>query len=272
MVKFHAFRMGALSCLGLIITGTDVLAASGLPTFREGRELYTLLFILLIAVAVGLFIIRRRNNIELSLTDNTDTKIEFGDIFKESGLIVIPVNEYFDTIVDDRIIAKNTLHGQFIERYYKDDQNPLKKEIQKGLKGLIPKVNSARRRGNKNSYDLGTAVRVDCEGKSFLLIAMTRFNEQDRAEVTWDEYTRVLARLSEHIHTHAQARPVCMPLMGGGQAGVDTPQRLLKNMFITMSLNRKLTLPGGLKIVLHESVKDKVDLTKIRLELEHTGS
>ena len=68
MVKFHAFRMGALSCLGLIITGTDVLAASGLPTFREGRELYTLLFILLIAVAVGLFIIRRRNKIELSLT------------------------------------------------------------------------------------------------------------------------------------------------------------------------------------------------------------
>ncbi len=119
MVKFHAFRMGALSCLGLIITGTDVLAASGLPTFREGRELYTLLLILLIAVSVGFFIIRRRNKIELSLTDNTDntdntdTKIEFGDIFKESGLIVIPVNEYFDTIIDDRIIAKNTLHGQF---------------------------------------------------------------------------------------------------------------------------------------------------------------
>lgn len=105
MVKFHAFKMGALSCLGLIITGTDVLAASGLPTFREGHELYTLLLILVIAVAVGLFMIRRRNKIELNLTDNTDSTIEFGDIFNESGLIVIPVNEYFDTIVDNRIIG-----------------------------------------------------------------------------------------------------------------------------------------------------------------------
>ena len=215
MVKLQAFKWGALSCLGIIITFTDVLSAAGFQITdallavgveapKEKQELYILCTIILLAVVFGFSIIRRRSKIELSLTDNTDTEIEFGDIFDESGLIVIPVNEYFDTIVDDRIIAKNTLHGQFIERYFKDDQDPLKREIQKGLKSQTATVNNTRRRGNKSRYELGTAVRIDREGKSFLLIAMTRFNENDRAEVAWDEYTRVLSRLSDHIHTQGQ--------------------------------------------------------------------
>lgn len=44
----------------------------------------------------------------------TTVVIKSGDIFKEDGLKAIAFNEYFDTRVDDKIIAKKSLNGQFI--------------------------------------------------------------------------------------------------------------------------------------------------------------
>ena len=45
--------------------------------------------------------------------------IKIGDIFKEEGMKVIPVNEYFDTEVDNVIISQTTLHGMYIKEYLK---------------------------------------------------------------------------------------------------------------------------------------------------------
>ena len=42
-------------------------------------------------------------------------KIEEGDIFKSPDWKVIPFNEFFDTIVDDVVIARNSLNGKFID-------------------------------------------------------------------------------------------------------------------------------------------------------------
>lgn len=44
-------------------------------------------------------------------------KIHKGDIFDGNELTVIPVNRFFDTLVDDVVISSRTLHGKFIMRY-----------------------------------------------------------------------------------------------------------------------------------------------------------
>lgn len=38
-----------------------------------------------------------------------------GDIFKATGWKLIPCTEYYDTIVDDIVIAKSSLNGLFIQ-------------------------------------------------------------------------------------------------------------------------------------------------------------
>ena len=53
---------------------------------------------------------RIRNNLKIN--------IFYGDLFEQKGNIIIPVNEYFDTIVDDKIIAEKTLHGQFVKKIF----------------------------------------------------------------------------------------------------------------------------------------------------------
>ena len=41
-----------------------------------------------------------------------------GDLFKETGVIVIGVNDFFDTIVDDTHISSRSLHGKMILKYW----------------------------------------------------------------------------------------------------------------------------------------------------------
>ena len=50
----------------------------------------------------------------------SDFIIKQGDIFLQEGLKVINFIEYFDTIVDNKIIAKNSLNGKFITEKVKD--------------------------------------------------------------------------------------------------------------------------------------------------------
>lgn len=61
--------------------------------------------------------------------------ISFGDLFAKRGIVVIPVNEYFDTIVDDHIIAHKTIHGQFVDKYFANDIATLDTMISRELQG-----------------------------------------------------------------------------------------------------------------------------------------
>ncbi|MBF4354140.1 hypothetical protein EAY36_23095, partial [Vibrio anguillarum] len=55
--------------------------------------------------------------------------VKYGDIFAENGITVIPVNDFFDVLVDDEVISRNTLHGKLIEKYFSDDIELLDSEI-----------------------------------------------------------------------------------------------------------------------------------------------
>lgn len=51
--------------------------------------------------------------------NNTNITIKCGDIFKQSDIKIIAFNEFFDTQVDDNIIAANTVNGIYINKYSK---------------------------------------------------------------------------------------------------------------------------------------------------------
>lgn len=52
--------------------------------------------------------------------NNTNITIKCGDIFKQPDIKIIAFNEFFDTKVDNNIIAANTLNGIYINKYFKD--------------------------------------------------------------------------------------------------------------------------------------------------------
>jgi hypothetical protein len=58
----------------------------------------------------------RLRSIDLDI-EGSKVTIKAGDIFLEPGLKVIAFNEYFDTMVDDRLISCRSLNGIFISHY-----------------------------------------------------------------------------------------------------------------------------------------------------------
>nr|MDA3823279.1 DUF6430 domain-containing protein [Bacteroidales bacterium] len=56
------------------------------------------------------------NKIDINV-EGSDVTIKVDDIFLQPGLKVIAFNEYFDTQVDNRVIAEGSLNGIFIKEY-----------------------------------------------------------------------------------------------------------------------------------------------------------
>ena len=71
-------------------------------------------------------------------------RIEEGDIFKSPNWKLIPFNEFFDTKVDDVVIARNSLNGKFIERL--QDIDDLNKKINEAedIPGMKRKTKAGR--------------------------------------------------------------------------------------------------------------------------------
>ena len=47
----------------------------------------------------------------------SDVAIKTGDIFQQPGLKAIAFNEYFDTLVDNKVIGDTSLNGVFIQKH-----------------------------------------------------------------------------------------------------------------------------------------------------------
>lgn len=88
------------------------------------------------------------NNISLKICGST-FEIKEGNIFEQDGLKVINFNEYFDTIVDNRIIAENSLNGKYILNVLKNDVTNLDNEIEKQLKEKCVEENKLRKKGKR---------------------------------------------------------------------------------------------------------------------------
>ena len=236
-----------------------------LNSIAKGSELKFILAIIGINLSISLYTIRKKKKLSINLTKLVKANIYYGDLFQNKGIVVIPVNEYFDTIVDEKIISSNTLHGYFVKQFFTGNDKELKQQITKSLSTVLPlEKNNTRKQGNKNKYPLGTVAQVKKEGRISYLVALTRFNENNRAEVKKSEYQRVLCDLFDYIEQYSQGTQVSIPLIGGGHSGVDlSKQKLLEFLLFSIALNDKLTLINGINVVLHKSIENDIDLNKI---------
>ena len=79
------------------------------------HETFCLLAYVMMLAIIYFILFRKANRLETARikVDRVSLEIKYGDLFKEEGLKVIGFNEYFDTIVDEKIISSKTLNGMF---------------------------------------------------------------------------------------------------------------------------------------------------------------
>lgn len=94
----------------------------------------------------------QQNYVKKLNINGSPLEVKIGDIFEEGELRVINFNEYFDTVVDDKLIAKSSLNGRYIENHV-TDVAVLDKAITDDthLAEMKQNENSSRKSGKKYS-------------------------------------------------------------------------------------------------------------------------
>lgn len=233
---------------------------------QKTRYIFTAVCVALLA-GIFAYMLYRANKMESSKLkiNGTDVNIYYGNIFEQKGKKVIAFNEYFDTQVDDKIIAKKSLNGQLITDVFGSDEK-IEKAIAENerLKNENLLLENVQRLygGKTTQYKLGSVCPVD----DYLLLAFTRFDKNNKAYLTVEDYITCLMHMWSELDTYYAQQPIYIPLLGGGitrfNGATVEPQDLLKYIIITFKASR-ITFKGGLNIVLYEGDKDKINLHDI---------
>jgi hypothetical protein len=205
------------------------------------------------------------NNLELNI-EGSPLEIKFGDLFEEDGLKVIAFNEYFDTQVDNIIIAKNSLNGFFIENYINDIiefDDRISNDTH--LNEKIIDTNITRKAGKTTQYKLGSIFAYE----DFLLTAFSHFDKENRAYLSMQDYIGCLLEFWNEIDIIYAGRTIVLPLLGSGITrfkGYEnvSEQELLEIILWSFKVSRiKFRYPSKVKIVISNDKKDKISLFNI---------
>ncbi len=200
--------------------------------------------------------------IEINLSNNTKLNVYYGDLFSEKGNIVIPVSECFDMVVDEKFVSSKTTHGHFVNNVFGSNIEELKEKINDCLTNVLPYDESNK---NRKKYDLGTTIVIEKNGNRYFLVVLTKFNDKDKAFCTIEDYYIVINRLLDYLHNYSQGEAIYLPLIGGGLSNVNMSKKdLINSLIIAMKSNNNFKAIGDINLVLHNSLKNDINLSDIK--------
>jgi hypothetical protein len=255
---------GILSVLSLICSFVFIFAE--VPTKCKVTSAIAFVFLLIVIYVVLWRKANKLDKVEIKI-NNSVVEVKVGDIFQENGLKVIAFNEYFDTIVDNKIISEKSLNGLYIKNVV-DDITRLDMLIKddEELKEKIEGTNNSRGRGKQIRYRLGTTVEIE----DYLLTAFSKFDNSNRAYLYMQDYINCLMNFWNEIDRIYAGRSVSIPLLGSGitrfkEYDTISHQELLELLIWSFKVSRvKFNYPSKITIVIHESQKDKINFYRLR--------
>ena len=271
--KVEIFDRNIRKRFGIIVSGIGVVLPIVLifVSIPEKYKILTGLIFVMILILVYLMTWLYANKLtNTSVTVGvTSVEIKAGDIFEQDGLKAIAFNEYFDTQVDDKIIAKKSLNGQVIDKFF-TDVNELNQKIEAdkylNSPGNILKEN-IEREGKGTRYKLGSSILVD----EFIFTAFTKFSDRNEAQLTMQEYIDFLLSFWNEINRLYAQRAVTVPIFGSGitrfKNGFEdiNINELLKIMVWTFKMSKiKFVYPAKLTIIIPEGRLKEINLFEIK--------
>ncbi len=226
---------------------------------------------LVLAVILLLYIARfvsakKMRSVSLDI-DGSTFIIAQKDIFEADGLKVINFDEFFDTKVDDKIIAKNSLNGVFLSKEV-GDAHRLNSLIARALQDE-PQEHVKERKIRPNvKYELGTIYRYD---NTFLLTAFTMVDEDNRAYLSMRDYVRFLLNFWNNLDKVYANKCVNITLFGSSSLTRFedvknlSEQELVEIIIWTFKISRiKFKYPTTITLCLTEESLRRINLYRIK--------
>lgn len=202
-------------------------------------------------------------------------KLGFSQKNKTKKIVVIPVNTCFDTIVDENLsiydkplVSPTTVHGMWIKNMINhgfqisDIDSAIDNYL--SLKGIIPikeLSQQEKKRGKRKCFENGTIAVV--EGKNnieFFLLALSEFDENNKAQASKEEVIKCLKKLLEFYDINGQGYQMYITLMGTGRsrAGLTHYDSLQITKSVLSLYNEKIH--GTINIVVYQKDRNKVSI------------
>lgn len=242
------------------------------------KLIYSICILLAISIAfiiiISIYVLLTKRVVLMKCNNSKKVYLQYGDIFNpnimvnesEKRNIVIPVNRCFDTIVDDCLISKKTIHGHAFNNLYQTDIYN-EKSLNEKLKSMLakePKVvlkPTDKPSGNRNRYNEGTMVCLKVnETTVYLLWALSSFDSKNVASTTISEYVNAIQKLIEGCSKYSEGYPVIIPIVGAGLSRTNKEQSvLLKYLIQSIELNKEL-INCDIYIVIKDELKSEMSI------------
>lgn len=264
MKRAKIFASHFLVAIGAISAFIGAFSWLGSSSYDLTKQIIASVCILFASSIYACFQMRPSKSIKILINDAFPLTVEFGDLFEKKGVVVIPMNDYFDTIVDNKIIATNTIHGMFIERLFKGRASDLDNKITEALKYTTAE-DVKRALGKKKRYPLGTCAVITEGENTYILTALSKFDDDNHASIPLSEYGNIINGVIKQVATIANNRPVYMPLLGSGQGGIQkSAQKILSYTISQIEFCPNISIPKGLHIIIYNLDCNRVNLDNIK--------
>ena len=148
------FLLGGFATYGALWLAVGSISAFFPSLKPEGLAGYSALLVL--AAIGGLWHAWPTKRIEFQIpASDSSFEIRYGNIFEAKGVVVIPVNEYFDGELGDHV-SENSLHGQFIRDVLGGQSRTFFDLTSEALAGVVPEEASVQDRAG-NATDTQSA-------------------------------------------------------------------------------------------------------------------
>lgn len=197
---------------------------------------------------------------------NTNTKVEivFGDLFKVSGHKVISGSEFFDSKIG-KPISPNSLQGVFIKNVLGNHQSLIDDAVNSQLSGK--EIETVQRTDGKNlKYEIGETITISHNESIYFLFALSMTDNDCNAFSSPSIMLKALDGLWNKVRTEGNGHKINIPLIGDGLSRVGLPASQLIQLILISLLKsaKERDLSSTIRIVLQESVFEKVDLELIK--------
>ena len=223
--------------IGLISTLASILGVSlrDIAFLNLLTAFLTVLGLFVLIAIIVWFLIGwiHRKSINLDI-NNTSVRVAVGDIFSLEGLRVIGCDTCFRTLVDDKVISKNSLHGRLILEHGN------KSEIQKIVTQRAEELGISRNHDGLYEFPLGTIIpyKSSVDNKTYLLLSMTSLNSDNESHTNMSKYEGMLMKMWSELNRVYASHDIVLPLLGSGISRFDNGPKdhssLLKCMICTL--------------------------------------
>ena len=227
-------------------------------------------------VAIGMFFVQgyfvegfllRRARIELRGI-GMRIGIFKGDLFVQDGVIVIPVNDFFDTLVDDVHIAKKSLHGLAVQRYWAANVFDLDDQIDEELSGMPFEIAERDGRAKVRRYPCGTSAFIrDDEGHKLIFVALTHTDAKTHETSAQIEDLVAAVRGALRVaRKKASGAAIFFPLMGSGNSRIKLPHQALFDTILSSIVAEcnDAKVSEEINIVLRGRLADRLNFANLR--------